>query len=237
MGLVPCPKGNAFLRNPFFRKASAARGSVGDVSNEKRLEGGCTHFVKGTRMFPPWPEGMHQAMFGMGCFWCAENCFMNLKGVYSTQVGFAGGQMIDPTYESVSLDASFAKTGEAGKQDHVEVVRVIFNPKEITYNNLLKIFWERHDPTQGDRQGRDEGYQYRSFIGCWTGEHKHLARLSQESFAFALKQKGIERPITTEIRCPAPHFWYAEEVHQQYDAKPNNRPYCGLSPLGIRLAL
>jgi len=143
--------------------------------------------------------------------------------------------MINPTYDSVTYDASLAKTGATGKQDHVEVVRIIYNPSEISYEDLLKVFWERHNPTHGDRQGRDEGYQYRSFIGCFSGEQKHAASMTQASFAFSLKQKGIDFPITTEIRSPAPHFWYAEEVHQQYDAKPNSASYCGLAPTGARL--
>jgi len=209
---------------------------VVEVDPDQPLQAGARHFVKKTPMFPPWPTGLQEAMFGMGCFWCAKSVFMKVKGVFSTQVGFAGGKMIQPTYDDVSLDASFAKTDQTGKKDHAEVVRIVFNPAEISYDGLLKVFWERHDPTQGNKQGRDEGYQYRSFIGCYGSAQKAAATLSLEDFQLCLRQKGIFRKISTEIRCPAPHFWYAEEVHQQYDAKPNSRPYCGLSPTGARLS-
>jgi peptide-methionine (S)-S-oxide reductase len=216
-------------------RADSGNTNAADQDPNKPLAVGAKHFVKKTPLFPPWPSGLEQAMFGMGCFWCAESVFMKENGVFSTQVGFAGGKMIKPTYDAVSLDASFAKTGETGKSDHAELVRVVFDPQQITYDTLLKMFWERHDPTLGHKQGRDEGYQYRSFIGCYSIAQKMAASVSVDDFKMALRKNGISRQITTEIRCPAPHFWYAEEVHQQYEAKPSSRPYYGLSPTGAHL--
>lgn len=235
MGMHSQKAGLGSSLRSWMSRTAHAQSQAATLDPEKPLSAGARHFVKKTPLFPPWPTGFELAMFGMGCFWCAESIFMEVRGVFSTQVGFAGGKMIKPTYDAVSLDASFAKTGETGKIDHAEVVRVVFDPREISYERLLKLFWEKHNPTMGNKQGRDEGYQYRSFIGCYGSAQKAAAGLTLESFQFSLRQRGIDRKITTEIRCPAPHFWYAEEVHQQYDAKPFARPYCGLSPTGARL--
>eukprot|EP00931_Biecheleriopsis_adriatica_P038015 TRINITY_DN21804_c0_g1_i1.p1 TRINITY_DN21804_c0_g1~~TRINITY_DN21804_c0_g1_i1.p1 ORF type:complete len:292 (+),score=59.05 TRINITY_DN21804_c0_g1_i1:50-877(+) len=184
------------------------------------------HFVKGTAMYPPWPENMQEAMFGMGCFWCSENLYMKLPGVYSSQVGYAGGEIENPSYRDVC-------TGASG---HNEVVRVVYDPAEVSYAELLKIFWERHNPTTPNQQGNDVGTQYRSGIYYYNEEQKALAEDTKARYEKAIGDSGAGsgRPISTEI-VPAPTFYYAEDYHQQYDAKPGSRRYCGLSPLGVQL--
>lgn len=184
-----------------------------------------THFVKGTPTRPPWPEGMEEAMFGMGCFWCSENLYMRKDGVFSTQVGYAGGRTPNPTYEQVC-------TGSTG---HNEVCRVVYNPSEVSYDELLRVFWEHHNPTTPNRQGNDCGTQYRSGIYCYSEEQKAIAEDSKGKFQQALAAKGVSAPICTEILFPAPEFHRAEEYHQQYDAKPGTRQYCGLRPTGAKL--
>jgi len=178
------------------------------------------HFVNGHRLAPPFPEGLQQAVFGMGCFWGAERLFWKLPGVYSTAVGYAGGETKNPTYEEIC----------SGFTNHAEVVLVVFDPKIITYEELLKVFWEGHDPTQGMRQGNDAGTQYRSTIYTYGEEHARLAAQSKSAFEKALKAKGFG-PITTEIRA-APTFYYAEDYHQQYLGK-NPNGYCGLGGTGV----
>ena len=178
------------------------------------------HFVNGHPIKPPFPAGMQQAVFGMGCFWGAERLFWQTKGVYSTAVGYAGGQTKNPTYEEVC----------SGFTNHAEVVLVIFDPKVISYDELLKVFWEGHDPTQGMRQGNDRGTQYRSTIYAYGDEQLAAARKSQEMFQPALTKKGYGA-ITTEIRL-APEFYYAEDYHQQYLGK-NPGGYCGLGGTGV----
>ena len=178
------------------------------------------HFVNGHPLTPPFPEGMQQAVFGMGCFWGAERLFWKLPGVYSTAVGYAGGETKHPTYEEVC----------SGFTNHAEVVLVVFDPKVITYEELLKVFWEGHDPTQGMRQGNDAGTQYRSTIYAHGEEQLEAAKRSKEIFEKALKAKGFG-PITTEIRA-APTFYYAEDYHQQYLGK-NPNGYCGLGGTGV----
>ena len=171
-------------------------------------------------MAPPFPDGLSLAMFGMGCFWGAEKKFWQLKGVYSSGVGYAGGHTPNPTYREVC-------TGMTG---HNEVVRVVFDPKVVSYGDLLKVFWENHNPTQGMRQGNDVGTQYRSGIYAFDDEQQQAAEQSKAAYQQLLKASGFD-PITTEIQ-PAPEFFYAEEYHQQYLAK-NPDGYCGLGGTGV----
>ena len=178
------------------------------------------HFVNGNRLVPPFPAGMAQAVFGMGCFWGAERLFWQLPGVYSTAVGYAGGETKNPSYEEVC----------SGFTNHTEVVLVVFDPKKISYEQLLKTFWEGHDPTQGMRQGNDAGTQYRSAVFTFDDLQLEAARESKTSFEKELQKKGFP-PITTEIR-PAPEFYYAEDYHQQYLGKDPNG-YCGLGGTGV----
>jgi peptide-methionine (S)-S-oxide reductase len=180
------------------------------------------HFVNGHPIQPPFPEGMRRALFGMGCFWGAEKGFWQLKGVFSTAVGYAGGFTPNPTYQEVC-------TGQTG---HNEVVLVIWDPTRITYGDLLKLFWESHDPTQGMRQGNDVGTQYRSGIYTFDAEQDTLAQATRGAYQQALNKAG-HGEITTEIQ-PAPEFYYAEDFHQQYLAK-NPNGYCGHGGCGIGL--
>jgi len=182
------------------------------------------HYVTGNAMYPPWPEGMEEAMFGMGCFWCSENLYMKLPGVHSTQVGYAGGAIENPSYADVCTGAS----------EHNEVVRVIYDPKTVSYAELLQIFWQRHDPTTLNQQGGDRGTQYRSGIYFYNDNQKALAEETKSRFQKSIEALGTSKQISTEI-VPAPKFYYAEDNHQQYDAKPGSRQYCGLSPLGAKL--
>jgi peptide-methionine (S)-S-oxide reductase len=174
-----------------------------------------THFVNGNRLKPPFPEGMEMAMFGMGCFWGAERKFWQLNGVYTTAVGYAAGVTPNPTYQEVC-------TGMTG---HNEVVFVVYDPNVISYEQLLKVFWESHDPTQGMRQGNDVGTQYRSGIYVYSQSQNKLASASKAAYEQALKGAGYGK-ISTEI-LDAPEFYYAEAYHQQYLAK-NPGGYCGL---------
>jgi peptide-methionine (S)-S-oxide reductase len=180
-----------------------------------------THFVNGHRIVPPFPAGLREAIFGLGCFWGAERLFWELPGVYATAVGYAGGFTPNPTYEEVC-------TGETG---HVEVVRVLYDPKKIGYENLLKVFWESHDPTQGMRQGNDVGTQYRSAIYVTDSDQRAMAEESKRAYQARLTKAG-RGTITTEIR-DAPPFYYAEDYHQQYLAK-NPQGYCGIGGCGVR---
>jgi peptide-methionine (S)-S-oxide reductase len=178
------------------------------------------HFVNGHPLKAPFPAGMQQAVFGMGCFWGAERLFWMLPGVYSTSVGYAGGQTKNPTYEEVC----------SGFTNHAEVVMVVFDPNVISYEELLKTFWEEHDPTQGMRQGNDAGTQYRSAIYTYGPEQLRIALSSKDRYEKAVRAKGFG-PITTEIR-EAPEFYYAEDYHQQYLGK-NPNGYCGLAGTGV----
>ena len=187
---------------------------------EEALEVPDKHFANGHPLKPPFPAGMQQAVFGLGCFWGAERLFWKIPGVYSTSVGDAGGETKNPTYEEVC----------SGFTNHAEVVLVVFDPKAISYEELLKVFWEGHDPTQGMRQGNDRGSQYRSTIYAYGDEQLRAAEKSKEAFQQALKAKGFG-PITTEIRA-APEFYYAEDYHQQYLGK-NPGGYCGLGGTGV----
>ena len=178
------------------------------------------HFVLGTPLEPPFPAGIELALFGMGCFWGAERRFWETPGVFSTAVGYAGGCTPNPTYREVC-------TGLTG---HAEVVRVAFDPKRVRYEDLLKAFWEGHDPTQGMRQGNDVGTQYRSAIYCYGEDQRRAAEASSETYRKVLAVAG-HGVTTTEIR-PAPEFYFAEEYHQQYLSK-NPGGYCGLGGTGV----
>jgi peptide-methionine (S)-S-oxide reductase len=178
-----------------------------------------THAVLGTPMQPPF-EGLQQVVFGLGCFWGAERAFWKLDGVHSTHVGYAAGLTPNPTYEEVC----------SGRTGHNEVVRVVFDPEKVSFEDLLKVFWESHDPTQGMRQGNDRGTQYRSGIYTTSDAQKHAAEASREAYQTALSAAG-HGPITTEI-LPAAEFYYAEDYHQQYLHK-NPAGYCGLGGTGV----
>ncbi|MCS3902470.1 peptide-methionine (S)-S-oxide reductase [Methylohalomonas lacus] len=179
------------------------------------------HYVNGHPIQPPFPDGLQQAVFGLGCFWGAERRFWQLDGVYSTAVGYAGGDTPNATYEEVC----------SGRTGHAEVVLVVFDPERISYRELLRVFWESHDPTQGLRQGNDVGSQYRSAIYTSSGEQQRLAEYTRDEYNRALQSAGFG-VITTEIRS-APEFYYAEDYHQQYLAK-NPAGYCGLAGTGVQ---
>jgi peptide-methionine (S)-S-oxide reductase len=178
------------------------------------------HFVLGTALEPPFPEGMEQAVFGMGCFWGAERKFWELDGVYTTAVGYAGGFTPNPTYEEVC----------SGRTGHAEVVLVVFDPKRISYETLLQTFWESHDPTQGMRQGNDVGTQYRSAVYTFSDEQRRAAEKSRDAYQARLRDAGYDE-ITTDVE-PETTFYYAEDYHQQYLAK-NPNGYCGLGGTGV----
>ena len=178
------------------------------------------HFVNHHRLVPPFPDGLERALVAMGCFWGAERIFWSLRGVYSTAVGYAAGYTPNPTYREVC-------TGMTG---HAEVVLVVFDPTIVGYDELLKVFWENHDPTQGMRQGNDVGTQYRSGIYFYDEKQQRAAEKSRDAYQSHLSAAGYGG-ITTEI-LPAPEFYYAEEYHQQYLAK-NPDGYCGLGGTGV----
>ncbi len=181
---------------------------------------GSTHLVLGHPIAPPFPDGLEQAVFGLGCFWGAERRFWQTPGVYTTAVGYAGGHTPNPTYEEVC----------SGLTGHTEVVLVVFDPLTVTYEALLKVFWEAHDPTQGMRQGNDVGTQYRSAIYARHPSQLEAAHASREAYQRALTAAGLG-PITTEIR-EAPPFYHAEDYHQQYLAR-HPGGYCGLGGTGV----
>jgi peptide-methionine (S)-S-oxide reductase len=178
------------------------------------------HFVNGHRLAGPYPQGLEQAVFGLGCFWGAERKFWEAPGVWTTAVGYAGGSTLNPTYEEVC----------SGQTGHTEAVLVVFDPQRTNYDALLKIFWEDHDPTQGMRQGNDVGTQYRSAIYTFSPEQKRAAEESRAAYQARLSAAGYGA-ITTEIR-EAPPFYFAEDYHQQYLAK-NPYGYCGLAGTGV----
>ena len=179
-----------------------------------------THFLSGRPLDAAVPEGMAEAMFGMGCFWGVERMFWKLPGVWLTMVGYAAGETPNPTYKEVC----------SGQTDHNEVVRVIFDPAVFGYGDLLRVFWEGHDPTQGMRQGNDVGTQYRSGIYVYSPEQRQMAEASRDAYADRLRAAGFGA-ITTEIR-EAPPFFFAEDYHQQYLAK-NPGGYCGVGGTGV----
>jgi peptide-methionine (S)-S-oxide reductase len=178
------------------------------------------HDVLGTPLKPPFPDGLEQAVFGLGCFWGAERKFWETQGVYTTAVGYAGGFTPNPTYEEVC----------SGRTGHTEAVLVVYDPKQVTYEQLLKVFWEEHDPTQGMRQGNDVGTQYRSAIYTYSDDQLKAAEASRDMYQESLSDAGYDR-ITSEIR-PAPEFFYAEPYHQQYLSK-NPMGYCGIGGTGV----
>ncbi|MGB3402784.1 MAG: peptide-methionine (S)-S-oxide reductase MsrA [Microcoleaceae cyanobacterium] len=180
------------------------------------------HFVNGNPLKPPFPEGMEMAIFGLGCFWGAERKFWQQEGVFSTAVGYAAGHTPNPTYKEVC----------SGMTGHNEVVLVVYDPNVISYEQLLKVFWESHNPTQGMRQGNDTGTQYRSGIYVYSEAQRQLAEASKTTYQDALKAQGYSE-ITTEI-LDAPEFYYAEDYHQQYLAK-NPGGYCGLGGTSVEL--
>jgi peptide-methionine (S)-S-oxide reductase len=179
------------------------------------------HTVHGTPLVGPFPAGLEQAVFGLGCFWGAERKFWQTPGVYTTAVGYAGGYTKNPTYEEVC----------SGRTGHTEVVLVVFDPAKVTYEQLLKVFWEYHDPTQGMRQGNDVGTQYRSAVYVFSDEQRKAAERTRTAYETELKNHGF-RAITTEI-ADAPPFYYAEDYHQQYLAK-NPNGYCGIGGTGVK---
>nr|WP_199197179.1 peptide-methionine (S)-S-oxide reductase MsrA [Chroococcidiopsis sp. CCALA 051] len=179
-----------------------------------------THYTNGNPLKPPYPTDMETAMFGMGCFWGAERKFWQLDGVFITAVGYAAGFTPNPTYKEVC----------SGMTGHNEVVFVVYDPKVISYEQLLKVFWENHDPTQGMRQGNDVGTQYRSGIYVYSEEQKQLAIATRDTYQQALTQAGYGKIITEII--DAPEFYWAEEYHQQYLAK-NPGGYCGLGGTNV----
>jgi len=187
-----------------------------------------SHFVNNNPLQPPYPDGMETAVFGLGCFWGAERKFWTIEGVYTTAVGYAAGITPNPTYEEVC----------SGMTGHNEVVLVVFDPKVVSYETLLKVFWESHNPTQGMRQGNDAGTQYRSGIYTYSDSQKQAAEASKTTYQQALTRAGYKE-ITTEI-VDAPEFYFAEGYHQQYLAK-NPNGYCGLGgtnvscPIGVQV--
>ena len=178
------------------------------------------HYVNGHPLTPPFPEGVEQAIFAMGCFWGAERVFWQADGVFTTAVGYTGGFTPNPTYQEVC----------SGRTGHTEAVLVVFDPAVITYEALLRLFWENHDPTQGMRQGNDVGTQYRSGIYTFSDEQLSQAKMSRDAYQEVLRSAGYG-DITTEIK-PATAFYYAEDYHQQYLAK-NPNGYCGLGGTGV----
>jgi len=204
--------GATSLRLPRPEQALTGRDAVMPVPN--------AHFVNGHPLVPPFPAGLEQAVFGMGCFWGAERKFWEAPGVYSTAVGYAGGYTKNATYREVC----------SGMTGHTEVVLVVFDPAVTSFDELLKVFWENHDPTQGMRQGNDVGTQYRSVIYCSSPAQAAAAQLSRDAYQDRLNAAGFGR-ITTEI-AEAPPFYYAEEYHQQYLAK-NPKGYCGIGGTGV----
>ena len=183
-----------------------------------------THFVNGTSIKPPYPDGTELALFGLGCFWGAERIFWQLPGVFTTAVGYAAGYTPNPTYEEVC----------SGLTGHNEVVRVVFEPEVISYTRLLQAFFEAHDPTQGMRQGNDVGTQYRSGVYVYSEEQRRLAEEVAEAYGKSLAEQGYPE-LSTEI-APAPEFYFAEDYHQQYLAK-NPAGYCGLGGTGVSCSL
>ncbi|MEM8555231.1 MAG: peptide-methionine (S)-S-oxide reductase MsrA [Pseudomonadota bacterium] len=206
----------------FFQKAKAQMVSADDAlpGRGAAIPTADTHFLSDLPLKSDVPEGMAEAMFGMGCFWGVERMFWNTEGVWLTMVGYAAGHTLNPTYQEVC-------TGRTG---HNEVVRVIYDPAKVSYGDLLKVFWEGHDPTQGMRQGNDVGTQYRSGIYTYGADQQSEAEASKAMFASELARAGFP-DVTTEI-LPAPEFYFAEDYHQQYLAK-NPGGYCGLGGTGV----
>jgi len=213
-----------FLNEVSTRKLQLPKASEAPPGRDRAIPTAAKHHVSGRLLKGPYPEGLETAYFGMGCFWGAERLFWQTDGVWVTAVGYAGGFTRNPTYQETC-------TGLTG---HAEVVKVVYDPKVVSYADLLKIFWEAHDPTQGMRQGNDAGTIYRSAIYTTTQEQAHMAVAWRHAYEAGLRKAGRGR-ITTEI-APAPAFYYAEEDHQQYLAK-NPFGYCGLKGTGVACAI
>ena len=205
---------------PFFAKATMPDEATALPGRDATMAVPDRHFVNGRPLKGPFPAGLEQAMFGLGCFWGAERKFWQLPGVYTTAVGYAGGFTRNPTYQEVC----------SGRTGHAEVVLVVFDPAKVRYSDLLKVFWESHDPTQGMRQGNDVGTQYRSAIYVLSDEQRREAEASRDGYQAELAKQGYPA-VTTEIK-EAPAFYYAEDYHQQYLAK-NPGGYCGLGGTGV----
>lgn len=206
----------------FMRKTTALPSAADALPGRAQpIPTASIHFVNGAKLTPPYPAGLEQAVFGLGCFWGAERKFWELgDGIHATAVGYAGGHTPNPTYEETC----------SGRTGHTEVVLVVFDPKQISYEKLLKTFWENHNPTQGMRQGNDVGTQYRSAIYTYSDAQTKAAFESKALYQKALAAKGLGA-ITTEI-APAGEFYFAEDYHQQYLAK-NPAGYCGLGGTGV----
>ena len=204
-----------------WRKTAMVKAEDALKGRAEKMPVASRHVVLDAPMVPPFPEGLEAAVFGLGCFWGAERKFWQLKGVYSTAVGYAGGFTPNPTYEEVC----------SGLTGHTEAVLVVFDPKAVSFDRLLRVFWESHDPTQGMRQGADTGTQYRSAVYGQSETQLAAAQASRDAFQARLTAAGYG-PITTEI-APAGEFFYAEGYHQQYLAK-NPNGYCGLGGTGVR---
>ncbi len=203
-----------------FKKKTMVKPEDALPGRAERMPVPAKHFVNGAQLEPPFPAGLEQAVFGLGCFWGAEKLVWLTPGVYTTAVGYAGGVTPNPTYEEVC----------SGLTGHTEVVLVVFDPKAVSYDALLRVFWEGHDPTQGMRQGNDVGTQYRSAVYTYGDAQQRAAEAARDMYAQALGKAGYGA-ITTEIR-PAPPFYYAEDYHQQYLAK-NPWGYCGIGGTGV----
>lgn len=210
-----------FLAQMFDRKLNKPSAQTALKGRSEPIESGTHHFVNGRELHGPFPEGLEMAMFGMGCFWGVERIFWNLDGVYVTAVGYSAGFTPNATYKEVC----------SGMTGHNEVVLVVFDPAVISYDQLLKAFWEGHDPTQGNRQGNDIGTQYRSGIYTYSAAQVEAASTSKKTYQKALNDSGVTNTITTEIQ-DAGEFYYAEEYHQQYLAK-NPGGYCGIGGTGV----
>lgn len=206
----------------FMRKTTALPSSADALPGRAQpIPTASIHFVNGAKLTPPYPAGLEQAVFGLGCFWGAERKFWELgDGIHATAVGYAGGHTPNPTYEETC----------SGRTGHTEVVLVVFDPKKISYEKLLKTFWENHNPTQGMRQGNDVGTQYKSAVYTYSDAQKKAAFQSKALYQKALAAKGLGA-ITTEI-APASKFYFAEDYHQHYLAK-NPAGYCGLGGTGV----
>lgn len=206
----------------FFTRKPAELPAKGEAlpGRDKPIPTAPVHFVNGVPLDGPIPDGFEEIIFGMGCFWGAERIFWQTDGVWLTQVGYAGGETPNPTYEETC----------SGRTGHTEVVRVVYDPSKVTAGELLKLFWESHDPTQGMRQGNDVGTQYRSAIFTTTSEQEKIAASTRDTFQKALNEAGRGQ-ITTEIR-PLDEFFHAEDYHQQYLAK-NPNGYCGIGGTGV----
>ncbi len=206
--------------SPFFKKSPTLKPEDTLRGRDRPIVEPGKHFVLGTDLDSPFPEGLERALFAMGCFWGAEREFWQAEGVHSTAVGYSAGITPNPTYQEVC----------SGRTGHAEVVHVVFDPHRTDYEAMLKIFWESHDPTQGMRQGADIGTQYRSGIYTYSTQQQRMAEASRDAYQRALKEAG-HGTITTEIQ-PATEFYFAEDYHQQYLAK-NPAGYCGHGGVGV----